>query len=774
MEYETIEKRKEVNLLEYWQVITKRKWVIMVFAVVVTLSVGIKTFNTVPVYKATTTLLIEEEASKVLSIEDEFGYRRQMTDLRFFNTQIKLLTSKSLAERVARKMNLPARPELSTDQKPKKSLITAAKNLISFKWIKLKKKSKSSNPGNSNPLIPLNPYSRMARAVQSSIEVSPVRETKLVEVSYRSIYPVLCADIVNTLVEEFIDFSVEKRYETTQQASDFLSEEIDNLREDLAAKERELQRYGQEKKLFFLSDKESATISKFADLTRAYTKSQIDCVKAEASYRELKELDVDSQPQFVRNPMIQILKTEYTRMRNEYREKGEIYKSDYPVMVTLRTKLDSMKSELGIEITKAVDEAERAYRSAQKEKASLKNMLEAHKADVIRMNSNAILYNSIKIEVENKRNLLNSLVARQNETLVSARLSGLKTSNVSIIDRAEVPKSPVSPNKKRNIFLAIIVGLFGGMGICFFLEYLDNTVKGPEEVEKMTGLPSLGVIPYLPPEGMKKKKRYGYYSNYKYEYSYSEKKDNPGSEQKLPDIKKIELVNHIHPKFFISEDYRTVRTSILLSHAKRPPKTIAFTSALPMEGKTSSAANIAVAFSQLEKKVLLVDSDMRKPRLHRIFKVRNVGGLSGYLTGKSSLEKAVQKTNVKNIWLIPSGPIPPNPAELLNSGKMKGLIERLQKRFDIVLLDTPPVLAVVDAVITSSFIDSTVFVVQAGKTTRKSFLQAVEEMKKAKGKIIGVLFNEVKARGDGYHSPYYEYSRYRYQYYEEKEESKAH
>ena len=442
-------------------------------------------------------------------------------------------------------------------------------------------------------------------------------------------------------------------------------------------------------------------------------------------------------------------------------------------MVTLRAKLNSMRSELENEITKAVDEAERVYRSAQKEEASLKNMLEAHKVDVIRMNSNAILYNSIKIEVENKRNLLNSLVARQNETLVSARLSGLKTSNISIIDRAEVPKSPVSPNKRRNMFLAIIVGLFGGVGLCFFLEYLDNTVKGPEEVEKMTGLPSLGVIPYVPPEGMKKKKRYGYYSKYKYKYSYSEKKDNPGSEQELPDIKEIELVNHIHPKFSISEDYRTVRTSILLSHANKPPKTIAFTSALPREGKTSSAANIAVAFSQLEDKVLLVDSDMRKPRLHRIFKVKNVGGLSGFLTGKVPVEKAIKKTKVKNIWLIPSGPIPPNPAELLNSEKMKELMEEMRERFDIVLLDTPPLLALADAVIISSIADSMVFVVQAGKTTNKPFLQGVEELKRAKAKIIGVLFNEVKARGEGYHSPYYEYFQYHHLYHEEKEESKT-
>ncbi|GAH77054.1 unnamed protein product, partial [marine sediment metagenome] len=173
-----------------------------------------------------------------------------------------------------------------------------------------------------------------------------------------------------------------------------------------------------------------------------------------------------------------------------------------------------------------------------------------HKADVIRMNSNAIFYNSLKIEVDNKRRLLNSLVERQNETLVSARLGGLKTSNTSIIDKAEVPKFPVSPNTKLNLILALFVGIFGGVGLCFFLEFLDNSVKGPEEVEKLTGLPSLGVIPYLSPDGMKKKNRYSYYSKYK--YSYSEKKETPGREEALPDIKEIELVNHFHPKFFIS------------------------------------------------------------------------------------------------------------------------------------------------------------------------------------------------------------------------------
>ena len=763
MDFETYpreERAREVDLLEYWRVIVKRKWVVVTFCGAFILFVGIFSFLATPIYKAKTTLLIEEGSSRILSIEDEFGYQSRTVDLRFYNTQLRLLKSKSLAERVSRKMNLLSRPEFGAGKKPKKSFFASLKGFIS-------PKRKSEDEGLKSQ-IPLNPYFEVAAAVQEGIEVLPIRNTKLVEVSYRSPYPVLSADIVNSLVEEFMRFSVEKRYETTQQASDFLSEQIAELRENLAAKERELQRYGQEKKLFFTSEKESTIVSKFAAVLDAYTQAQIDRINKEAAYREVKDLDVDSLPQFVNNTLIQTLKMDYARMKNEYEEMSKTFKSNYPKMIELKARLDSMKEELKSEIKKAVDSAESEYRSALKKEDSLEDLLEKQKMDVVRMNSNAIFYNSLKIEVENMQRQLNSLIEMQKNTNVSARLGGLKTSNISIIDKAEVPKDPVSPKKKKNLILAFLVGIFGGVGLCFLIEFLDNTVKGPEDVEKLTGLPSLGAIPCLPPEGMKKKKRYGYYSKYKSYYSYS--KENPESEETLPDIKEIELVNYLHPKSFISENYRTVRTSILLSHAESPPKSIVFTSALPKEGKTATVANMAVAFSQLDEKVLVVDGDLRKPRLHRVFKVKNIGGLSGYLTGKVSIEDAIQKTNVENVWLIPSGPIPPNPAELLNSEKMKGMIEKLKRGYDVVMLDAPPLLAVVDGVIISSFGDSTIFIIQAGKTTLRPFLQALEELKRAKAKIIGVLFNEVKAKGEKYYSPFYHYSPYRSHYYEEEKE----
>jgi len=583
-----LEKRKSLDFWEYWRVIAKRKWVIITFASTLVFFTGIFSFLATPKYKAATTLLIEEETSKILSIEETFGYQPQIfRDLRFFNTQLKLLTSKSLAERVARKMNLLSREEFGAGESSRKGLFASLKELISFKWIKTKN---NSNNREFNNLVPSNPYSDVTKKILVNIEVEPVRDTKLVEVSFTSSSPILATEIVNTLAEEFISFSIEKRYETTQQASDFLSEQIANLREDLAAKERELQRYGQEKELYFLSDTENTTVSKLADLNAAYTQAQIDRINAEAVYRELRDLSKGLLPQFVNNPVIQDLITEYANIKNEFEEKSKKFKPSYPEMIQLKAKLDSMWSE----IEKSMDAAESEYRSALSKENSLKKLLDEQKADVARMDSNAILYNSIKIEVENKRRLLNTLGERQNETLVSARLGGLNTSNINIIDRAEIPRDPVFPKKKLNLVLAFIFGIFGGVGLCFVFEYLDNTVKGPEDVEKLADLPSLGVIPYLSPDSAKKRKKQGYYSRYK--YSYSNK--NPKKEENKPEIKHIDLVNYLNPSFFISEDYRTVRTSILLSHAESPPKTMVFSSALPKEGKTTTSPGYRFRFAE--------------------------------------------------------------------------------------------------------------------------------------------------------------------------------
>jgi capsular exopolysaccharide synthesis family protein len=289
------------------------------------------------------------------------------------------------------------------------------------------------------------------------------------------------------------------------------------------------------------------------------------------------------------------------------------------------------------------------------------------------------------------------------------------------------------------------MGIFGGVGLCFIFEYFDNTIKGPEDVEKLAGIPSIGVIPLLEPY-QEKKKDHPKRKNYLYSYD--------GKNEQMEDsglkIRQIELVNLFYPKYSVSEDYRTVRTSIMLSNADTPPRTIVFTSSLPGEGKSATVANLAVSFSHLGKRVLMIDADMRKPRLHQIFRARMNRGLSGYLTGKVPIEEAIQKTGIENVWLMPSGLIPPNPAELLGSTKMRVYMEAVKKGFDYVFIDSPPLWAVVDALVLGSVADSVVLIVQPEKTAQKPFLKAVGELRKGKARILGVVFNQVKGSRKDY------------------------
>jgi succinoglycan biosynthesis transport protein ExoP len=744
----TIEK-KEIDLLEYWRIIQKRKGLLVAFVVVILAFTAVHSFTAIRLYKATATIMIDDPNASILNIQDILnsnGYMRSDYLGTYFNTQLKLLTSRSLAERVAKKMNFPARPEFQAISRRRPSLFLRVKNIIMLRWLF---GGGSAPDRKERPQYRPSPYSAYAFTVLGGLSISPVTETRLVDVSYASPHPVLAADVVNTLVDEFIQYSIDTRYEATEQASTFLSEQIANLREDLDKKERDLQKYGEEKNLLMLNKNESSVVNKFAEVSTSLTEAQVDRIRKETLFRELKALNVDALPQFITNPLIQGLKTDYSKIRNDYEEKSKVFKPDYPEMKALKARLDNTKSELDSEIRKAIDAAEADFRAAQKKEASLTALLNTQRAEVSKSDSNAILYNSLKIEADNMRDLLNNLVSKQKETLVSARLGGLRTSNIKIIDRALVPGAPFTPNSGRNLLMALLVGLIGGLGLIFLAEYLDNTVKGPEDAEKLTGLPSLGIIPFLSKEGAKKRgETYG--SSYGME------------NETMPEVNNIELINHLYPKFSISEDYRTVRTSILFSHADSQPKTICFTSTQPQEGKTATVANMAVAFAQLEEKVLLIDCDLRKPRLHKVFKVRNLVGLSGFLTGKTGFEDAIQKTDIENIWILPSGPHPPNPAELLNSKRMKDLLALAKERFDVVLIDTPPVLAVIDPVVISSLVDCTVLVIRAGKTTRKPLARAMSELRKAKSEITGVIFNEVKLGPQGSGTPYYHYYQYEY------------
>jgi capsular exopolysaccharide synthesis family protein len=555
--------------------------------------------------------------------------------------------------------------------------------------------------------------------------------------------------------------SVESRFTATEQATEFLTQQIASLRSDIERKETQLQAYAGQKNIVTLSDKETTIVSKLAELNTALTQAQIERVNKEAYYNEIKNASPDYIPAGINNPLITNLRQEYARLSREYSRKQEQFGPEYPEIQRLKTDLESTKRSLDTETKNLINAAYSDYQAALKKERSMQGVFDTQKQESIQLNSNAISYNTLKNEIEGNKSLLDNLSKRQSETGVSARLRGVGVSNIKIVDRAEVPRSPSSPRKRVNLILGLLVGLMGGFGLAFLLDYLDNSVKGAEDVEKYAKLPALGIVPTFDPEGFKKGYGYGY------GYGQSAKKPKPekgeiggGAEpEKLPEIRTIDLITQLSPKSNFSESYRAIRTALLLSSAEAGPKAFVVTSPLPSEGKTATISNLGVTIAQAGKKVLLIDADLRKPRQHRIFKLKNLNGLTNYLTGSVDLNELIKPTSIHNLFVINAGPVPPNPAELLGSAKMTEFVQKTKQAFDIVLIDTPPILAVTDALVIGANVNGVILVVWGGKTSREALKRAKERMDLTKVKALGVIINRINLRDHDY---YYKHHYYHY------------
>jgi succinoglycan biosynthesis transport protein ExoP len=760
--------KQEIDLLFFWRVFLKRKWIVFTFLLMVVTVVAVLSFTATRIYQSTATILIESPRSDFLTLQDLLGTEQYggYNDM-YFNTQLELLRSRGLGERVAKRLDLLNRPEFQEKLVTPTSIFSMIKSFFRFRWLRGKPPAaQTAEPASAEDLNERNAI--LGAEIIGRVETSVVERTGLVRVSFRSSNPKLATEVVNTLVEEFYTYSIEARYEATKQASDFLTEQIAQLRTDLEIKQRELQRFGQEKNLMFLNNQEDTAVGEFSNLYNAYMQAQIKRVNKESVLRELQGLNLDavSTPTRISNATVSGLLSDYLRTKIEYEEKLKFYRETYPDMQRLKNRLDSQKTQLQTEIRNALSGAESEYRAARKEEEALQAMMASQRQDVVVSNSNKVRYNVLKAEVDGAQTLLAFLQSKQQETQVSARVSGQRTSNIRIVDKALVPNSPVSPNIMKNVMLALLWGLFLGLGLAFAVEFMDTSLKSPEDVEKLTGLPSLGLIPSYSSNSR------GLYLDY-YAYSHKERREAGNPEKELATI---ELINHFDPNLAVSEAYRTIRTSILFSQTDREAlKTISFTSAFPQEGKSTTATNMAVSFAQLGPKVLLVDSDLRKPRVHKIFKVRNIVGLSNVLTGRIQPRDAVQSTQVPNLEILPCGPIPPNPAELLNSPRMAELLNLLRTKYNYVLVDTPPMLFVSDAAIVSSICDLTVIVLRPEKAFRKPFLAMVGELSKAKAKVAGVVFNDVNIKKNTYYADHYRYHyRYKYGSYKTEEEDRLH
>jgi len=712
------EQTTALGLDDLLAVILKRKWIVITFMLVLVAIVTIASFIQKPVFTSKGRLLIEEEPN-ILTFEKIYKTDTYSGD--YYQTQYEMLKSRTLADNSLERLKLYENQDYVRELK--------GKNL----------------PSNKSDAI------LRERLIESFLKRLSVRSitNRLVEVGFSDADPELAADVVNTLFEAYIDMNIQKGYLTTEQATDFLSRQIVDINAEIEEKEKKLLEYGVQKNIIVLSEKETTIVENLKALNQALAEAQIDRLKKEASYNELRSANPNDIPESLANEVILKLREEYARLNREYIQRSEIYKADFPEMLKLRAELDSVRESLLNETQTLVKAAYADYQAALNKEKSLREAFNRQKLEANKVNSSAILYNSLQAEIENKKTVLRALLTRQGETDVSLRLKGFGASNVSILDRATVPLYPSSPKKKRNVILAFMVGLLGGLGLAFIFENIDKSVKNIQDVEKYSRLPALGIIPALNPKG---------YSKF-FPRAHGEKKkkikkpgilESIGEKEEPPRIESIELITHFFPKSNFSENYRSIRTTLLLSSTDTKPKAFSVTSPLPQEGKSITIANLAVTFAQTGKTVLVIDADLRKPTQHKIFKIKNQTGLTNYLIGGFD-GNIVKETQFPKLYLISSGPVPANPMELLGSEKMTQLVDSMKKHFECILIDTPPLLLVSDGIVLGSKVDATILVVWGGKTSQEALRQSREKLDSHKIKCLGVIINGADLREHDYY-----------------------
>ncbi len=723
--YAPYQEEKEVHLRDYWKVIVKRRWIIVALFLIVLVATAVGTFTMEPIYRGTTSVQINKESPQVMDFKDMFSVN--MWDQDYYQTQYKLLESRSLAKRVIQTLKLSEHPDFQPGpetpfQKWKSDILRPILGLFTFSKKKLASEKDSSESKKETALI---------NQFLSRLKIEPIRNSRLVKVHFDSNNPELCAQVPNTLAMNYIQQSVESRFIATEQVKEWLSKQLGDLKAKVERADETLQAFGLKHDIISLEEKENVTLQRLNELNESLTKAEADRMAREALYKQARDKNFDMLTSILENKLVMDLKQSYIQLEAQYMKLSGTFKPDYPEMVRLKNQMEALQKRMDFEIGRIVGGIRNDYDLSLRRETLLRHAFEQQKAKVMEMKEKSIQYNILKREADTNKELYKGLLQRMKEAGVSA---GLTVSNIQVVDQAEIPTRPYKPNRQLNLLLAAVVGLFLGVGLAFFFEYLDNTVKTPEDVEQMIRLPSFGMVPEIS-NGRRNRLEKG--------ASYP-----------------VELITHRHPKSILSEAYRNVRTSILLSFSEKPPKKIAITSPNPVEGKTTTVINTAIALSQTGAQVVIVDTDMRKPRVHHIFNGADGTGLSNFLSGNADLASIVKKTEVPNLYYIPSGPIPPNPSELLGSNRFKNMMGALEKKFDHVLLDTPPVLGFADSLILSSCVDGVVLVVLGGKTPKETLQRAKEVLFQVNAKILGVVINRVDVQRGNYGYYYYKYHYY--------------
>jgi len=719
------ESEEAVDLSQYWRTIKRAKWSIIAVSLCCLIIGGLIAASSQPIYRASSKILADPQQPNANRSEQ---YIASTMVFLYYETQYEIIQSRSLAESVVEKLNLVEKHKKAQQNKPKsqqsdfRDSINAIKTeiLALFGRDEVKKTEKVSD---SDLKI------KLAAGIQAGIEVTGGKQSQIINISYVSSDPKKAAEIVNAISDAYIQFGLESRLGEVKNTESWLGEQSAQLKEKLRESEIKLSNYRSQQGLVDTEQQQRIANTQLQSLNNELIRAQTNLSTAREQYLALESIEPGSRELYSLGPVLQnksasdMVKEEAVLSRR-VNELFERYGEKHPKMIAARSELKSAQQNLASEVSKVVDNIEKDYRLAQQQVNNISKLIDETRDDIQSLQTENFSLVNLERDVENNRRIYENFQVSLMETTGKGEFNA---SNVTIIDRATIPQSPFKPNIKMIILLAGIFGVFLGVVLAFVKDALDNTFKTPDTIEEKLKLPALGITPTV---------------------------------QKKKGVAKPEEQYLDDPRSPFSESINTIRTGLLFSDIDNPPKTILITSSSGSEGKSTMAMNLAAAYSNLGK-TLLLEVDLRKPSMATNLGLKSRVGLTDLVSGAITLDNdAFFKDNNDQLTVITCGTMVRNPLELLSSQKFDAVLETLKQHFDYVVLDGPPTLPVSDSYILANKVDGVIFAVKAEDTRIKVAKEAVTRLQKLNANIVGAVLtvaepNKMSYYGDHYYSGEY-------------------
>ncbi|SDP71256.1 capsular exopolysaccharide family [Desulforhopalus singaporensis] len=715
----------EMDLRDLLDTVIRRKGVVLACLLLCFTAVATYTLTLTPQFEATGVLRVSAQADKLTKFEGVES--TVLKSMEFQQTQVELLGSEQLASRVIDRMDLINNPSFATTGGGSGE----AQAMGLFDTVKAFIRPEE----NKDTFNLLSEDARQRIVIDKALEkfkelfaVTPIKNSELIKVSFAAISPTTASEVANTAMDEFINMHMDSKLKSSQDASRFLQKQIEAAQIKLEKSEIELQAFARKIGIVSLDPKSNLIMKQLEELNQSLAQARSHRISQEAKYQHVLGAGDQILNQMIENELIQNLKNQYATLLSDYEELGRTFKPAYPKMQQLGAKMDRIEERIRAEQNAIVESIKNDYESAVKAEEYLAARAEEQKQRAMDLEEKATQYKILEREVATNKGIYQSLLERSKEIEATV---GAAVTNIQIVDYARPPLYPFKPRVARNLALGLILGLFGGIGMAFLLEYFDNTIKNPDEMAERFNIPVLGMIPY----------------------------DKSADDDQVT----MALKFYNEPRSPVAESFRTTMTSVRLSVADDPPKTILVTSILPGAGKSSLSSNACFSYLAEDERCLLIDGDLRKPSLHRIFRggIRGAG-LSTILSGMKDWREVVKPSEYPGLDFISSGPLPPNPAELLSSRRMRRLLQDAGKEYDRIVIDGPPYQGFAEILVMSHMVDGVILVAVEGKTPREGVKHFRRAVTNVGGRILGTIINKV-GRRKGY-SSYSSYKYYAYDY----------